>query len=289
MKIAYLILAHCEAELLHSAVDELVRSGDVYIHINNKVEITPFIEEFAQYEDDKRVCFVKERVNVNWGGFSILKATFSTLTQCLNAYDYDRVILLTGLDFPIKSHQYILDYFVTNQNKEFVNASIKTGNKPFLKFYAYFDNKFWFRFCRWFPAIKAFSFLGIKDDYLSYKGKKYNIYGIAPKWALTGQTAHRILDFFNEENEVNKYFRSTYGPDDYYVASVVRILGIREENICNASLFYEKPSPLRSVSVNILSHDDYEDILNAKGLYARKFSSVKSSKLINKLKNDVLL
>lgn len=287
MKIAYLILAHCEPKLLHCAVDELVRSGDVYIHINNKVNIIPFVDEFAVYKDDKRVSFVKERINVNWGGFSILKATFSALGQCLQIQDYDRIILLTGLDFPIKSHEFILYFFEKNKDLEFVNACVKTGKARLLKFHAYFDNKLWFKFCRLLPGIKLFSFLGIKKDYISYQGQKHLIYGIAPKWALTGKTARMLLKFFYENNEVNHYIKSTYGPDDYYVATVVRILGVPEDKICTTPIFFEQQSSQRSVSVNILTSDDYGDICKSGGLYARKFGFLKSAKLISQLKDNV--
>ena len=241
----------------------------------------------AEYKDDKRVSFVKDRVNVNWGGFSILKATFSALKQCLDTADYDRVILLTGLDYPIKSHEQILGFFENNKDVEFVKASIKTSEARLLKFYAYFDNNLWFRFCRLLPGIKLFLFLGIKKEYLVYKGQKHLIYGIAPKWALTGNTARKLLDFFYEDNEVNDYIKSTYGPDDYYVASVIRILGVAENCISQPPIFYEKQSLERNVSVNILGIDDYEDIYSTSCLYARKLGIVKSAKLIDKLKKDI--
>ncbi len=287
MNIAYLILAHCDPKQLHNEVSELLKSGDVFIHINKKNDIEPFYSELAEYKDNSRVQFVNNRVVVNWGGYSILQATFSTLKQCLNNKLYDRIVLLTGLDFPVKNSTFIKDFFIKNQNIEFLTSDVVTGRCGILKHYAYFDNKFWFRYLRIIPGLKCFSFLAIKDDYVTYKKKKYNIYGITPKWALTGSNAQKLLIFFEDDNQVNNYFKSTYAPDDYYVATVIRIIGISENNICNDSLFYEK-SDTANVGVTILNVNDFKHIFDSKQLFARKFDSTKSSSLLEKLNSEIL-
>lgn len=58
-----------------------------------------------KFKKVKRYC-------VQWGGYSILKATFSILEEALNHCKYDRLILLTGLDYPIKSDVVIQSFFV---------------------------------------------------------------------------------------------------------------------------------------------------------------------------------
>lgn len=283
MEIAYLILAHCDSKQLHNAIDELVLSGDTYVHVNNKVNIAPFQEELKCYSADSRFSFVKNRINISWGGFSILKATFNSLKQCLENKYYDRVVLLTGLDYPIKDSTYLKAFFDQNKDIEYVKSEIKTGKQPLLKHYAFFDNSFWFKFFRLVPGMSFFSFLAIKADYVEYKGEKRNIYGITPKWAITGNSARKILSFYSEENRVNQYFKSTYAPDDYYFATVIRFF-VQEDKINNASIFFEENSSHKSVSVKILDESDFDSLRNSTSLFARKLDSSKSADLLRKLK-----
>ena len=115
IKIAYIIIAHTDPKHLKTLVSELTKHADVFIHINKLSDIKPFIETFADLQSIHRVKFIDKRYRVHWAGYSILKATFELLENALATEDYDRVILLTGQDYPVKSSRELQKFFTENK------------------------------------------------------------------------------------------------------------------------------------------------------------------------------
>lgn len=285
MNIAYIVIAHCDPEQLCKEVKALLQTGDVYIHINKNNDISPFKRTLNKivYTNNNVYYLVEKRHHVNWGGFSILKATFSTLEYCLENKSYDRIILLTGLDYPIKSPSFIINFFENNKNIEFIRSSICLGVK--------YPNslKIIIRDCKWYMKIYTFlskiipeKFLHWKKDFIMYKKRKYYLYGPCPKWAITDKSARLLLSFYKRNKRINFYFKTKHAPDDTYVATILRILGIKEENISNKKLFYEKET-FNNISCQTLTEEDYEELVNVDALFARKFQSNLSNNLISLL------
>ena len=143
IKIAYLIIAHTDPEHLKVLVSELTKNADVFIHINKRSDIKPFIKTFADFQAIHKVKFIEKRYRVHWGGYSILKATFELLDNALSTENYDRIILLTGQDYPVKSSTELTDFFTKNKNINYAYSQFfDAENHPVIKFYMYRDNFF---------------------------------------------------------------------------------------------------------------------------------------------------
>lgn len=117
---AYLILAHTEFELLRLLIKSLDDPrNDIFVHLDAKVEQLPELET-----KQSRLYFLSERYDVFWGDVSVLRAEFALFreayTQSLSYGGYMYYHLLSGVDLPLKSQDYIHNFFAQHEGKEFI-------------------------------------------------------------------------------------------------------------------------------------------------------------------------
>lgn len=279
LKIAYLVIAYMDPEQLKTLSQRLVQSSDVYIHINSSVDIQPFQDALTDVRGEGSVFFSRERYRIVWGGYSILRAAFSMLEQAFQYKEYDRIVLLTGLDYPIKSDRDIQNFFRVHADVEYVHADVVTGKMhDHLYYYDCRDHKILHKvFGILRNILKKCGRTG-KPDYVVYEGKKYTLYGIAPKWALSGECAHYLLDFYRKNKKFNRYFQLMHAPDDFYVATVLFNSKFRKRIEAEQDIFKIVWLP-EDKGAKILTEEDAEELLSCDGLYAKKFQSDASQKL----------
>lgn len=283
VRIAYLVIAYMDPEQLRRLSVRLSQTSDVYIHINASVDIRPFVESLRTVEGEGRITFSTDRYRIVWGGYSILEATFSMLRQAFQNEDYDRVILLTGLDYPIRTNREIQEFFATHADVEFVHADVVTGQQyEHLYYYDCRDSRLLHRMFSILKCVlKRWGRIG-KKDYLIYEGQKYLLYGIAPKWALSGACARYLLDFHDKNRRFNRYFQLMHAPDDFYVATVLFHSRFRERIESQKDIFKIVWLP-EDRGAKVLSEEDLEELLQGDGLYAKKFQSGSSEALQERL------
>lgn len=117
---AYMIIAYSQWNLLEKLIHMLddVRN-DIYIHINKLVNDVPFdkIKEMANYS---KIVFV-DRIPIRRGTYSIFEAEMTLLKTALAEGNYDYFHLLSGQDLPLKSQDYIHNFFDENAGKNFID------------------------------------------------------------------------------------------------------------------------------------------------------------------------
>lgn len=125
MRFAYLIMAHNEPELfgiLMNLLDD--ERNDIYVHIDKKADISLF-DKFKLKRS--RLYFI-DRMSVYWGDESQVKAEFALLRAAQSNGDYDYYHLLSGVDLPLKSQDYIHQFFEEHRGKEFVGVTFSDFN-----------------------------------------------------------------------------------------------------------------------------------------------------------------
>lgn len=116
---AYLILCHNQFRILCrllTALDD--ERNDIYIHVDKKTKDVPF----AQLENSickARLIFI-ERLSVNWGGYSMVKAELLLLQEAAKS-PHSYYHLISGVDYPLKTQDYIHSFFRENQGKQFIS------------------------------------------------------------------------------------------------------------------------------------------------------------------------
>lgn len=121
IKHAYLIIAHNEFEVLELLTKALDDSrNDIYVHIDAKAKIQPKL-----HTKQSQLYLLEEKIDVRWGDYSqieveILLFEYAYKKQAENSTIYSYFHLISGVDFPLKSQDYIHQFFDANQGKEFI-------------------------------------------------------------------------------------------------------------------------------------------------------------------------
>lgn len=118
MKHAFLIMAHQDFEILKvllSMLDDV--RNDIYLHIDKKVKNVDWTS--FQVENAK-LYLLKERIDGRWGDLSLVKIEYLLFETAYKNGPYDYYHLLSGVDLPIKSQDYIHHFFEENKGAEFV-------------------------------------------------------------------------------------------------------------------------------------------------------------------------
>ncbi len=116
-KHAYLILAHSQPNVfkyLLMLLDDI--RNDIFVHIDSKVDDQPFVE-LRKVVKQSSIIFTKQRFNVQWGRSSQTMAEmclYETAVRTHSHYTYYH--LLSGVDLPIKSQNYIHNFFLQAEN-----------------------------------------------------------------------------------------------------------------------------------------------------------------------------
>lgn len=121
-KHAYLILAHHQVDLLRlllECIDD--ERNDVYIHFDAKLRQLPVVNCHRA-----GLHILKDRVNVRWGHVSMAEAEYKLLEAALaSGVDYQYLHVLSGVDLPIKTQDYIHEFCTQHAGREFVGYYTK--------------------------------------------------------------------------------------------------------------------------------------------------------------------
>lgn len=120
-KHAYLILAHKNFGQLRKLIELLDHPlNDIFVHVDAKAKDFRR-EEWENACIHSSLCFLPRRINVNWGGVSIMRSEIALLKEATARGEYAYYHLLSGMDMPIKSQEKIHEFFAAHKGKEFVN------------------------------------------------------------------------------------------------------------------------------------------------------------------------
>lgn len=222
MRIAYLILAHKDPEHIARLVQRISNENcDVFIHIDLKYNVEQFKEKI---KESKRVYFIKDRVDVYWGGFSAIKATMNLIKYSIKVNKYDRYVLLQGLDYPIVSNDFILSFFEKNNEIEFIRGCNITRSKEKYfyqkcRYYWFFDNINNFK--RIINRTSRMFNIKVRRGVVRLEKKECDIFWGAAQWALTDKCIKYILEVYTKEFKYNKYFEHVFPADETYFHTII--------------------------------------------------------------------
>lgn len=122
-KHAYLIIAHNEWGLLQTllnCIDD--ERNDIFVHIDAKIATMPELSV-----SHAGLCLIDERIDVRWGDWSVCEAEYALFRAAAAKGKYAYCHLLSGVDLPLKTQDYIHDFFSHNEGKEFIGFSHYEG------------------------------------------------------------------------------------------------------------------------------------------------------------------
>jgi hypothetical protein len=304
VRIAYLILAHTDPLQLHRLVSALDgEHAEFFIHIDGKVDMGPFAATLAHRTNVK---FIQRRLRVTWGGFSQVEAVLALMREALvfeSACDY--LILLSGLDYPIKSNRFILRYLGESNGREFINY-ISIREHPFLEWKI---NMIWpneiLAINRLLHRCRRLKLLGtLQTFFLGRRGfpSGFEPYVGATWWALTRDCVEYVVRFVEGNQRFVQFYRLTHAPDEAFFHTILLNSGYAERT--NRKVEYVSwPGTPHRVAVrgdlityfrvtkghaDVLDEGDFGILEKSSCLFARKFRSGRSLRLIEQIDRKLL-
>ena len=294
MKIAYLILAHTDPIQLKRLVLSL--SGEekyFFIHIDKKMDISKFKEEL---EGIQNVYWTNKRIFITWCGYSQTEAILANLEEMFKTnIKFERVLMLTGLDYPLKSSKEIENEFKNNPNKQYMigfNISKCTTKKQIEKITYYHFRDLHIKNAKISSIISS---IWLKVNHIIPLRKKiftkekdcFDIYMSSEYWALTYECVKELYDTYMKNEKLRKYLKTAFCPSEMFMPTLLfnskfakdATLFDSKEYTCLADLTLLHYIEYTS-SIAIYDENDYEKLMNSGKMFVRKLVSGKSEKLI---------
>jgi len=306
VQLAYIILAHknpVQLRRLLLALHDQETAPSFFVHIDKNVPRAQW-EAFRQVLGELGHLDITwvERESGAWGELGLVLATVNGLKSVLgSARQYDHILLLSGMDYPIKSNADIGRFLAQRRGKNLIQHipltaeaapdrlfrieayHFKLLGKPF----AYpsasprLQRKLldWalllplrFRTARQFPSYVR-----------PYTGSQW--------WCITRRAAEHICAFLARHPDYLAYHRHSMVPDEMFFQSI--LLGSTgpglEGSFVNGNLTYlewrvpyPRPAGYRYAGPAVFTAADFDTLMRVDNkLFARKFDIDKDSKILD--------
>ncbi len=221
MSIAYLILAHDDPRHLSRLLSALASPCSAcFVHIDKKSTV-----EFGHTLAAESVTFSSERFAVHWGDFSMVEATLSLINQALSdRRRFDRLVLLSGVDYLVRSPAYIEGFFERHGDIEFISMvrmPSPAADKPLRRLTSFHPSpdetllrsfaRRALRKLRLIPRERDFG--KVLGDLVPYAGWQW--------WALTRDACEHIQRFCASNPRIVGFFRNTQIPDEMFFQTII--------------------------------------------------------------------
>lgn len=214
-KHAYLILAHKNFGQLRRLIELLDHPrNDIYVHVDAKVkDFNP--DEWKDITRSSGLVFLPDRINVNWGGVSIMRSEIALLKAATRKDRYDYYHLLSGMDMPIKTQDQVHQYFDAHKGKEFINLwEFKKSTLTRFRYFTIFpegEGKFPTRIVNHiFKGLQIAVGFRINRDVDFHFGSQW--------FSITDDLARHVVE---KEDWLEKVFRHTSTCDEIFLPTLV--------------------------------------------------------------------
>jgi len=264
VKIAVMMLVHKSADQVKRLVNHLSKDFDIYVHIDKRISI--------KIQNEENV-FVYKKYKAYWGSFNQIMATLYLLAKAYKK-GYDRYVLISGQDLPIKSNGEIIKFFENNQNEYITMAKLPT--RKYMKAGFNRVTKYWhdkrstgkkdiiFRIIGKIERVIIFRFVNM----IKTRPIDYEFYGGANWFNLTHNCVKSIFKYIGSDNKYIQRFRWTRCGDEIFYQTIIHKID-NLKVIDNCLRYIDRRNG--GAHPKILQAEDYDKIINSDNLFARKF------------------
>ncbi len=215
-EISFLLLAHDNPEHVAWLAGQLT-PHDVYLHIDASSDPRAFGRALGA----PNVTPV-ERVEVNWAGFSVVRATMQLLEAALSDPAAMQFVLLSGACFPIRPVADLVEHLRLSDECQIRYLPV-TERATSLRSAVEL---------RWFLELNRFPGGKHARRALHY-GSKFALArraelpgGLIPHfgsqwWSLTRPAAELVLETYRTQRPLVDFYRKVFAPDEHFVQTVV--------------------------------------------------------------------
>lgn len=289
-KQAILIMYHNDYYILERLLKQIDNKNiDIYLHVDKKVADFDFTYT-KNLVKKSNIYFVK-RMNVKWSTFSQIKCELLLLKEATRK-NYSYYHLISGNDLLLKPSTELYNFFEKNNGKEFVaynniDKCIPESILERIKYYHIFNS---YRRDKKNLIKKAlcklyYHLLNIQKKLRinRLKNNKLIIKKGANWFSITNELAKYVL---TQEKEINRMYHYSNCADEIFLQTIVYNSKFKDK------IYHESDDEHQNIKRHIdwnrgepyvFIIDDYQELLNSPAFFARKFSSSKDCKIIDKI------
>lgn len=280
MKHAYLIIAHNEPEILQlllSSLDD--ERNDIYVHIDRKASFSASILQTSK----SHLYVLPIHIDARWGDFSLVKIELTLFKEAYTNGPYAYYHLLSGVDLPIKSQDYIHTYCDEHQGREFIGIANHATQSEID-----WRSQHWFVFSRDFQSnnmIKKFirAIFARLQSLVRYRRTRLEV----KKGCQWCSITHDFVGYLLQNIDlIRRTFSHTYCPDEMFIQTLCWNSEFRKQ-IYNATDEFEGCKRYIKWVNGILQPLEMEEVsymVQSSKWFARKFSTQRMVVIENLLK-----
>ena len=279
-KHAYCIMAHGgweQLQMLVNALDD--ERNDIYLHIDKKA-LSSYEEQcvWGGVTTQLSRLFLADSLDVRWGDYSLTIAELSLFQKVIdNGEVYERIHLISGSDLPLRSQDYIHDFF-KGKKEEYLVVNSTDNFQVRVKYY-----HFYVRWLRIHPVFNLFrrALLLLQIPFVNRLKKCPLPYSWGANWCSLTMKAVRYL--CANKGICDSVFQYTTSSDELYKQMILNanpefVFSPDEEgNMRYVDFSAHLPSP------KTLTMEDYDRIMKSGRLFARKFDINKDRQVVEKI------
>ncbi len=264
MKHAYLILAHSNPELLQSLVSLLDDCrNDIYVHWDANSGVVP--ELHASHSE---LIVLEERVKVFWADYSMVEAELALFDAAYAPERYSYYHLLSGVDVPVKTQDYIHAWCDSHPGIEYVGFSVPAEGEVDRRTQHKFIFTDDFRNPPLLKKILRAVFLKVQDI-VGYRRHHEDVRK-GPQWfSATSAFIGYILE---NRAYICRIFRKTFVPDEMFVQTLLWNSEFRDRAYDLSDEFEGCKRFIKWVDGSLLDicEEDIDDMVSSPRWFARK-------------------
>ncbi|WP_432723607.1 hypothetical protein R0381_000927 [Jeongeupia wiesaeckerbachi] len=267
MRLAYLVLAHTAPAQLARLIGRLSAPDvHVYVHVDANTPADVFADMQAAAPAGTR--FIARRP-CRWGGFSLVAATLE-LMRAARADGCDWLVLLSGADYPIKSHADIVARLSQGDVAGYLDLRSEAGFDVRYRWQAWHPEALNGR-----PAGRALQKLQRGLRHLGLRRRPppplTAVWAGSQWWCLRHDAVDAVLRFCDEYPKAVDFFRSTLVPDEMFIQTVLMRTPLADR-LARDPLRHLVWTP-GAWSPATLTEADLPALLASDALFARKFAT----------------
>lgn len=286
MKHAYLIIAHHEFEILTHLVEALDDPrNDIFIHFDKKVAELPSIR--AEYS---KLYILERRIDVRWGDVSQIESEIILFEQAVKQGPYAYYHILSGVDMPLKSQDFIHNFFTQHEGKEFIGFNQEDSYGDISrKVQRYHIYPKYFRFgqgiSEFLRRLLRFAFLRIQFIFFPRRNKQI-LFRKGLNWVSVTQKF--VLFLLEKKVEIIKKYQYTFCADEIFLQTACWNSSFREKlfDPDNEGRGCMRLIGWKNNELVDWEDNDFETLMNSDALFARKFNT-KHIGVVNRILNRV--
>lgn len=291
--IAFLVLAHTDPVQVGRLCRALDYRARIFVHLDAKADIRPYLAQPLP----ESVTFIKDRVRVSWAAYSQVEATLRMMRAALGSgHDFSHLVMLSGLDYPIKSLPSLHAFLNRNAGHElmkFVDASVQPAYRVFYEHYWFLEANTWLRPTSLDRLIRHGFGRVLRKFIHKPQPKGMTCCWGSAYWALTPDCAQHILNFSDSNPEYIRWARSSFAVDEHFFPTIVAHSRFLE--LSDGFQPYVGTGPqtwrLGCLHMNrrkIHTEVDFEELRDSDKFFVRKIMSGQSDRLVERLNAEIL-